>query len=107
VIYNYSSFNISSFSFGGFCFVTATADGVKKSHKKYVFSFFSNLQVEAAFKKFDQTGNDKLNYREFCDMMNKKTERAASRPRLSTADSQTKPPPIGGGTEVTSPKKEL
>jgi hypothetical protein len=68
--------------------------------------YFLNLQVEAAFKKFDQTGNDKLNYREFCDMMNKKTERAASRPRLSTADSQTKPPP-GGGAEVTSPKKEL
>jgi hypothetical protein len=50
------------------------------------------LQVEAAFKKFDQTGNEKLNYREFCDMMNKKSgERAASRPRLGTADSQTKP----------------
>jgi hypothetical protein len=69
--------------------------------------YFLNLQIEAAFKKFDQTGNDKLNYREFCDMMNKKTERAASRPRLSTADSQTKPPPVGGGAEVTSPKKEL
>jgi hypothetical protein len=78
---------------------------VQKSFKYFLF-IFSNLQVEATFKKFDQTGNDKLNYREFCDMMNKKTERAASRPRLSTVDSQTKPPP-SGGAEVTSPKKEL
>ena len=30
-------------------------------------------QIEAAFKKFDQTGNDKLNYREFRDMMQKRT----------------------------------
>lgn len=30
------------------------------------------LQIDIAFKKFDQTGNDKLNFREFCDMMNRK-----------------------------------
>ena len=33
----------------------------------------SNFQIDLAFKKFDQTGNDKLNFREFCDMMNKRT----------------------------------
>ena len=31
-------------------------------------------QVTAAFKKFDQTGNSKLNYKEFNDMMAKKAE---------------------------------
>ena len=35
------------------------------------------FQVEAAFKKFDQTGNDKLNFREFRDMMTKRTENKA------------------------------
>ena len=36
-------------------------------------SFFP-FQIEAAFKKFDQTGNDKLNFREFREMMTKRTE---------------------------------
>ena len=29
-------------------------------------------QIEAAFKKFDAAGNGKLNYVEFCDMMNRR-----------------------------------
>ena len=31
-------------------------------------------QIEATFKKFDQTGNDKLSFREFRDMMGKRSE---------------------------------
>ena len=31
-------------------------------------------QIEATFKKFDQTGNDKLSFREFRDMMGKRAE---------------------------------
>ena len=31
-------------------------------------------QIEATFKKFDQTGNDKLSFREFRDMMSKRSE---------------------------------
>ena len=79
--------------------------------KKFIFAsickifLFICAQVEAAFKKFDQTGNDKLNYREFCDMMNKKTERAGSRPRLATADSQTKPAELAGGGGATKQKQ--
>ena len=34
------------------------------------------LQIEATFKKFDQTGNEKLNLKEFSDMMGKRTENA-------------------------------
>jgi Ca2+-binding EF-hand superfamily protein len=44
-------------------------------------------QVEATFKKFDQTGNDKLNYREFRDMMNKKSE---PKPKLAKQSSEAK-----------------
>jgi len=29
-------------------------------------------QVKAAFKQFDTSGDDKLDYREFCDMINKR-----------------------------------
>ena len=32
------------------------------------------MQVEMAFSKFDSSGDDKLDYREFCAMINKKTE---------------------------------
>lgn len=31
-------------------------------------------QVEAAFKRFDQTGNEKLNFKEFSDMMTKRSD---------------------------------
>ena len=37
------------------------------------------FQVEAAFKKFDQTGNAKLNFREFREMMTKKAETKESK----------------------------
>ena len=32
------------------------------------------MQVEMAFSKFDSSGDDRLDYREFCAMINKKTE---------------------------------
>ena len=36
------------------------------------------FQVEAAFKRFDQTGNDKLNLKEFSDMMSKRSDSKAN-----------------------------
>lgn len=30
--------------------------------------------MEAAFKRFDQTGNEKLNFKEFSDMMTKRSD---------------------------------
>ena len=50
-------------------------------------------QIEAAFKKFDQTGNDKLNFREFKDMMNKRTpstKLAKPKEEPKTAEAETK-----------------
>ena len=41
---------------------------------KEVCKNLNKNQVTAAFKKFDQTGNSKLNYKEFNDMMAKKAE---------------------------------
>ena len=32
------------------------------------------VKVEAAFKRFDQTGNEKLNFHEFSEMMSRKAE---------------------------------
>jgi len=48
---------------------------VTKSEFKEVCRNLNKEQIEAAFKRFDQTGNDKLNFREFRDMMNKKSTR--------------------------------
>ena len=31
-------------------------------------------QVKVAFAKFDTSGDDKLDYKEFCDMINKRNE---------------------------------
>lgn len=38
------------------------------------------LQIEATFRKFDQTGNEKLNLKEFSEMMSKRTETTKKRP---------------------------
>jgi Ca2+-binding EF-hand superfamily protein len=35
--------------------------------------------VEIAFSKFDSSGDDKLDYREFCEMINRKAEEDAAR----------------------------
>jgi len=42
---------------------------VTKSEFKEVCKNLNKEQIEATFKKFDQTGNDKLSFREFRDMM--------------------------------------
>ena len=65
---------------------------------RYVFSIIAiytrnfMYQVEAAFKRFDQTGNEKLNFKEFSDMMTKRTdggrgESRRARPQQETGDS--------------------
>ena len=41
---------------------------------KEVCKNLNKEQIEATFKKFDQTGNDKLSFREFRDMMSKRSE---------------------------------
>lgn len=47
---------------------------VTKTEFKEVCKNLNKDQVTAAFKKFDQTGNSKLNYKEFNDMMAKKAD---------------------------------
>ena len=42
-----------------------------------------HLQIEATFKKFDQTGNDKLNLREFGEMMNKRSDQGRKKSETS------------------------
>ena len=45
--------------------------------KKEFMSICKNLtdeQVKIAFSKFDTSGDDKLDYREFCEMIRKKEE---------------------------------
>jgi Ca2+-binding EF-hand superfamily protein len=45
--------------------------------KKEFMSICKNLtdeQVKMAFSKFDTSGDDKLDYREFCEMIRKKEE---------------------------------
>lgn len=43
------------------------------------------MKVEAAFKRFDQTGNEKLNFKEFSDMMTKRGENSRRQNNLSEA----------------------
>eukprot|EP00090_Calanus_glacialis_P017134 TRINITY_DN26785_c0_g1_i1.p1 TRINITY_DN26785_c0_g1~~TRINITY_DN26785_c0_g1_i1.p1 ORF type:complete len:160 (-),score=64.64 TRINITY_DN26785_c0_g1_i1:162-641(-) len=47
---------------------------VTKNEFKEVCKNLKKEQIEATFRKFDQTGNDKLNLQEFRDMMNKRAE---------------------------------
>merc|ERR1712154_648279 len=47
---------------------------VTKNEFKEVCKNLSKEQIEATFKKFDQTGNEKLNLKEFSEMMGKRTE---------------------------------
>ena len=59
---------------------------------KEVCKNLNKEQVDSAFKKFDQTGNDKLNYKEFKEMMTKKETKTtkltkqASDPKLLDKD---------------------
>jgi len=62
---------------------------VTKSEFREVCKNLNREQIDVAFKKFDQTGNDKLNFREFCDMMNKKSSTSKQPPpRPSATDEQ-------------------
>ena len=45
-------------------------------------------QIEATFKKFDQTGNDKLSFREFRDMMGKRSESKGKTVKQQTGSEQ-------------------
>lgn len=44
---------------------------ITKSEFKLVCKNLTKEQISAAFAKFDETGNGKLNYVEFCGMMNR------------------------------------
>jgi len=56
-------------------------DGVvTKEEFQKICKNLTDEQVEMAFSKFDSSGDDKLDYREFCEMINKKAaEDAAAR----------------------------
>ena len=43
-------------------------------------------QVEAAFKRFDQTGNEKLNFKEFSDMMTKRSDSKKVKTKTDAGD---------------------
>jgi len=50
-------------------------DGYVTKHEfKDVCKNLNKDQVEVAFKRFDQTGNEKLNFKEFSDMMTRRTD---------------------------------
>ena len=45
---------------------------IHRTEFKKICPSLSPEQCEAAFKKFDQDGTGRINYREFCAMMNRK-----------------------------------
>lgn len=52
----------------------------------FLLKLYLILQIEATFKKFDQTGNDKLNKKEFSDMMCKRTETSKKKTETSNKE---------------------
>ena len=42
--------------------------------------------MEAAFKRFDQTGNEKLNFKEFSDMMTKRSDSKKVKTKTDAGD---------------------
>ncbi|XP_059095420.1 calmodulin-like protein 3 isoform X1 [Tigriopus californicus] len=56
---------------------------ITKSEFKKICRNLTTEQVEAAFAKFDKAGNGKLNYLEFCGMMNARKHSASSSPNGS------------------------
>ena len=59
-------------------------------------------QVEAAFKRFDQTGNEKLNFKEFSDMM---TKRSDSRRNIVKTKTETGDKVDGAGAAGEAPSE--
>jgi len=49
---------------------------ITKAEFKLVCKNLTKEQISAAFAKFDETGNGKLNYVEFCGMMNRSKNKA-------------------------------
>jgi len=65
---------------------------VTKTEFKKVCKNLTKEQVEAAFNKFDAAGNGKLNYIEFCDMMNRrKLNQAKQKAKNGSSSSSTVP----------------
>merc|ERR1712168_271252 len=58
---------------------------VTKTEFKKVCKNLTKDQIEAAFNKFDAAGNGKLNYVEFCDMMNRRKLNKAKSQRQASA----------------------
>ena len=48
--------------------------------------------MEAAFNKFDKSGNGKLNYMEFCGMMNARKKNSGGEPNSSGASTPASTP---------------
>ena len=53
---------------------------------EFCFYFVLVVQVEAAFKRFDQTGNEKLNFKEFSDMMTKRSNDSKTKKSIKKPD---------------------
>merc|ERR550525_2141684 len=67
-------------------------DGFVTKHEfKDVCKNLNKDQVEAAFKRFDQTGNEKLNFKEFSEMMTKRSERGKQEESSAQASQQEQP----------------
>jgi len=58
---------------------------VTKQEFKRVCKNLSNEQIAAAFKKFDAAGDGKLNYVEFCDLMNRRKNQAKQQAAAAAA----------------------
>lgn len=53
--------------------IDKNGDGfVSRSEFRKICPNMSEEQIDAAFKKFDQDGTGRINYREFCSMLNSK-----------------------------------
>lgn len=82
-------------------------DGYVTKHEfQEVCKNLNKDQVEAAFKRFDQTGNEKLNFKEFSDMMTKRSNDSKTKKSIKKPDpeqqSSTTTATTSSSTETTT-----
>ena len=61
---------------------------ISKDEFRKVCKSLTNEQVTAAFNKFDKEGTGKLNYREFCSMMNNRKDKKNNNNKKSESEDQ-------------------
>jgi Ca2+-binding EF-hand superfamily protein len=62
---------------------------VTKTEFQKVCKNLTKEQIQAAFNKFDKSGNGKLNYVEFCGMMNARKKNSAEQQSASSSGAST------------------